>query len=194
MAYDFAKRKKRRKTPTKKEVSKRPVWFFTGLIAGLFIAFLLQLYGFGVSKKPTLIAIDTPIVTQEEIAEEPSPKSNRPRFEFYDVLPESELKIRETKQPTTTQNNKKSRKITKKSYQYLLQAGSFSKIEDADRRKAEVLLLGTSASISKVMDNNGDPRFRVIVGPFNERIKMAKTRNQLHSANIETLLMQKELN
>ena len=193
MAYDFAKPKKRRKRTTKKEVSNRPAWFFTGLIAGLFIAFLLQLYGFGIDKKELLSTSNTLAPNLEPTEDISKPKSNRPRFEFYDVLPESELKVPDVKSRATP-NTKDQPNTARKRYQYLLQAGSFAKLDDADRRKAEVILLGTSASISKVVNEAGDPRYRVIVGPFNKRIKMSKTRNQLHSANIETLLMQKELN
>ncbi len=193
MAYDFAKRKKRRKRTTKKEVSNRPVWFFTGVVVGLFIAFLLQLYGIGFDKREVTKTKEESTSTSRQTNEKPRSKSNKPRFEFYDVLPESELRVPDAKPIAQTKSSTDSRTTSPKRYQYLLQAGSFAKMEDADRRKAQVLLLGTTASISKIVNDAGEPRYRVIVGPYNERPKMSQARNQLHGANIETLLMQKEI-
>ena len=49
---------------------------------------------------------------------------------------------------------------------YILQVGSFQRMEEAERVKAKLALLGLSASIQKVAVSGGDPWYRVRLGPF----------------------------
>ncbi|MCK5664396.1 MAG: SPOR domain-containing protein, partial [Thiotrichaceae bacterium] len=50
---------------------------------------------------------------------------------------------------------------------YIVQAGSFQRIQDADRRKAELAFLGLEASIKKATVKGAD-YFRVEMGPLSE--------------------------
>ena len=71
------------------------------------------------------------------------------------------------------------------------QAGSFRRPEDADRRRAHVLLLGLDARIEGV-DANGDRWHRVIVGPFEGRGPLDRARATLISENIDTLVLRQK--
>ncbi|MBT6126956.1 MAG: sporulation protein, partial [Halieaceae bacterium] len=73
---------------------------------------------------------------------------------------------------------------------YLLQAGSFRQREDADRRRAELLLLGLEPSIEESTGENGR-WFRVYLGPFGERSNMSKARSLTAGQNIDTLLLKR---
>ncbi|TXS92678.1 sporulation protein [Parahaliea aestuarii] len=112
----------------------------------------------------------------------------KPRFDFYTVLPEQTIDVEvepaEVAQPraTTTANSKEV---------YLLQAGSFRQREDADRRRAELLLLGLEPRIEESSADNGR-WFRVFVGPFDSRSKMAKARSLTAGQDIDTLLLKRE--
>ena len=73
---------------------------------------------------------------------------------------------------------------------YLLQAGSFKQMEDADRRRAELLLLGLDPKIEETNGDNGH-WYRVYVGPFESRSRLAKARSLTAAQNIDTLLLKR---
>jgi cell division protein FtsN len=73
---------------------------------------------------------------------------------------------------------------------YLLQAGSFRQAEDADRRRAELLLLGLQPRVEETNGSNGR-WYRVLLGPFDSRSKMAAARSLTAQQNIDTLLLKR---
>ena len=151
-------------------------WYGAGVITGVFLSFLAYL-----GSLPPTGPDGTVVETTEETA--PPPK---PRFDFYTMLPEqtieddtppAELQARATAQPTSSEY-------------YLLQAGSFRQREDADRRRAELLLLGLDPSVEESTGENGR-WFRVYLGPFDTRSKMSKARSLTAAQNIDTLLLKR---
>jgi cell division protein FtsN len=73
---------------------------------------------------------------------------------------------------------------------YLLQTGSFRQREDADRRRAELLLLGLTPVVEETNGDNGR-WYRVYVGPFESHAKMARARSLTANQNIDTLLLKR---
>lgn len=73
---------------------------------------------------------------------------------------------------------------------YLLQAGSFRQTEDADRRRAELLLLGLEAKVEAFSGTSGQ-LYRVYVGPFETRQSMSKARRLATASQIETLVLKR---
>lgn len=69
----------------------------------------------------------------------------------------------------------------------LLQAGAFSRSEDADRRRGELLLLGYDARVEAVRLPDGQTRYRVQIGPFADPQTRANAQRALHDVGIETL-------
>ena len=194
MAYDFAKRKKKRKKPRKNEVSSRPAWFGSGLASGLFIAFLLQLSNvYFVDPKPSsapTTAAATPATKTLKKAEVAKvvEKPTRARFEFYDEL---------QKQEASTDKNSKAAYQTREDIKngpssFLLQAGSFANERDAQSRRATITLLNLTARVEAGSLPSGVTAHRVFVGPYGSRPKMMQARAQLHEQGIETLLMAKQ--
>jgi cell division protein FtsN len=74
--------------------------------------------------------------------------------------------------------------------QYVLQAGSFRAVADADRRRGELALLGLEASIEQ-MDTDTGSWHRVYIGPFDSRSAMAKARALTAQSDIDTLLLKR---
>ena len=66
----------------------------------------------------------------------------------------------------------------------------FRRQNDADRLRAQLLLLNFEATIETVNNANG-VWHRVIVGPFGSRSKMAKARSILAANNINYLLLKR---
>lgn len=74
---------------------------------------------------------------------------------------------------------------------FLLQAGSFRSPNDAEERRVQLLLMNLTASIEKAKTGNGSTRYRVIVGPFNDRQSVNAALNRISSNGIETLLLKR---
>ena len=74
--------------------------------------------------------------------------------------------------------------------QYVLQAGSFRAIADADRRRGELALLGLESSIEQMQTDTGSWH-RVYIGPFDSRSAMAKARALTAQSDIDTLLLKR---
>lgn len=105
------------------------------------------------------------------------------RFEFYDVLPKFEVVIPE-QEPDVTRDVAP-RAIVEPG-QYVLQAGSFSRFEDADRRRAELALQGIESEIQRVAID--DQTFhRVRIGPTRDLDTLNDQRARLREANIDVL-------
>ncbi len=151
-------------------------WFFSGLLCGVFLSGLVWL----ASLQPEVgEAVNK--VAEATIGSGDLP---RPRFDFYTLLPEQSLDA-----GVPSEEIERARTSTDMA-QYLLQAGSFRQSEDADRRRAQLILLGLDA---KVEESSGDTGrwYRVYIGPFQSRSKLAKARSLTAQQGIDTLLLKK---
>ena len=74
---------------------------------------------------------------------------------------------------------------------YILQAGSFRQGADADRRRAQILLLGLDAKVESV-EANGDRWHRVYVGPFQSHNTLTDARSKLINESIDTLVIRQK--
>ena len=111
-------------------------------------------------------------------------KASEPRFTFYDILPNFEV---------VTPEQEASQAVTPAAPQaivepgiYILQAGSFSTNEDADRRRAELALHGIESHIQRVTVN-GRNYHRVYIGPTEDLDKLNMLRSRLRAAKIDVL-------
>ena len=109
----------------------------------------------------------------------------KPRFDFYKLLPEQSIEVEV--EPAEIE---RPRAADTASELYLLQAGSFRQREDAERRRAELLLLGLDPRIEETSGDNGRWH-RVYVGPFDSRSQMAKARSLTAGQDIDTLLLKR---
>ncbi|WP_087460034.1 SPOR domain-containing protein [Oleiphilus messinensis] len=103
------------------------------------------------------------------------------RFEFYKMLPNSEIET------SNVDAYRPKVKADKKQYNYILQTGSFRNPSDAERQKAQIGFQGLRATVSSIDDKSGRPWYRVEVGPFYSRSKMNGAIDKLVSINIQPL-------
>ena len=190
MARDYAKGKQTagKKAPARKRPAarsgKQPVrsggawrWYGAGVLTGVFLSFLLYL---GTLPTPG----DGDRVQQGEAEVVSSPP--KPRFDFYTLLPEQSIDVdvepAEMAKPRNT--------VAAGTEVYLLQAGSFRQQDDADRRRAELLLLGLEPKVEEASGDNGR-WFRVYLGPFESHSKMARARGLTAAQDIDTLVLKR---
>lgn len=208
MAHDYAKRPQNGRKKKKTGISSGPIWLVTGLLCGLFLAFLLQLGGFNLvprSAAPTE-RVPTPIADSPAngSAQKQTQTAKKPRFEFYSLLPEAEVEVADEAEVPVVESSASavtpgsdrsvplaSARPTANGTQYILQAGSFKRHNDADRRRAQLLLMGLSANIKKVELSPSDSRHRVYAGPFDTHSTMLDARKQLAQAKIDTLILKR---
>ena len=103
------------------------------------------------------------------------------------MLPDSEVT---TSDPTAYKSTPKDQAAET---QYLLQAGSFRSAGDADRVRAQLLLLGLpNVHVSEVTTESGTTWYRVRTGPFLNRTTLKEGRNKLEAQGITPLAVKAE--
>lgn len=184
---DYAKR------TTTRSNKKKPlpgwVWMLGGLVAGLFIAFLVYVQKNGAA--PTKVAskaTSKPAVTDTRAVKKTTPpaapkkKDGGISFDFYNILPELEVVI-----PDLELGKEDKEKAT-----YYLQVGSFKSKEEADARKAELTLLNFTPSIQTVTIDNSQTWHRVRLGPFTDRRSVDKARRRLQDNGIDVIMLKEK--
>jgi len=112
-------------------------------------------------------------------------ESGEPRFDFYEILPQFEVVVPEVE--TAASPVARSQQVEEPG-SYVLQAGSFSALGDADKLKANLALLGIESRIQRVTIDD-DVFHRVRVGPISDLDKLNRVRRQLRDAHVDTMLM-----
>jgi cell division protein FtsN len=160
--------------------------FVLGLALGLAVAMGVYLY----DRRPTAhMAQEAAPIARDDgpAAPKPAPASQEAetQFDFYEMLPKFEVVIPE-KDGTATAGS--TGEAVQKPGAYILQAGSFRKLADADRVRALIALQGVESKIQKVTVDN-DTWHRVRVGPITNLQKLEDTRSKLRQAQIEALVI-----
>ena len=194
MGQDFAKRKQgksTRKAPARKTQAQRRSGegqsrgkglrlYVAGVLTGVFLSFIGYL---GTLPDPAVSATETGTPEQPEVV------IQRPRFDFYTNLTQESIdEVQDQVEPAA--DVRKPPTATELPEPYLLQAGSFRQHDDAERRRAQLLLLGLEPVIEEISGSNGI-WFRVYLGPFESRELMIKARGLTTNQNIETLLLKR---
>lgn len=182
---------KTRKAP-RRQATRRPqktkvptwVWVFTGGVLGAFIMFIIHLTTLknaeprqAIKKPPNTSPTQTP----------PSPQtSNKPRFDFYERLKETRVEV-----PNTHSENGLT--IDTPQHEFIIQVASFRKKDDAEATRVKLILLNLEVDIEKAKVDKGKVWYRVVVGPFSSRSRLAKVRSTLISNHFEALVLKRPL-
>lgn len=184
--------KHRRKSTKKSKPSRGWLWFVAGLLIGvggtLFAEFKEYFSAEGVVQavREATGGDEGKLVAGSE-KRAPEKKTKRPRFEFYTMLPEMEVAVPEHElkgASTETRKQAENEGVT-----YVLQAGSFRKLAQADRLKAELALIGMPAQIQTVSIEGGKKWHRVRVGPFTNLQALNEARDELQSNGLKVMVL-----
>ena len=185
----MAKRKKSRKTAA--AGASGLIWMSFGLSIGLVVAAAVYISD---RWEP---AADAPAlsnsgpssrtVTVEPPAESPAVAEPHPasRFDFYDMLPKFEVVLPEIESQASPDSEAVSVADPGRS---VLQAGSFTVQDDAERMRANLALLGVESRLQRVSIDD-DVYHRVRIGPTSDLDELNGVRRRLWDAEIEVLLI-----
>jgi len=190
-------------------------WFVAGLLIGLFVTALTYLSirhsaedaGRQVGAESQLRGAhpstprEKPAKSADKTAK-PTDKSPGPKFEFYTILPERELRVPESElrsqQSKAPQKSESSEQKTDPalpshtSGRYILQVGSFRNLEDADRLKAKLALGGFDVEIQTISMNGGDSWYRVRLGPYKDTGAVYRIRTELQKNGLAPLVLKEK--
>lgn len=171
------------------------IGIFIGYALGLLTAIATWMY---INKGPSpFISADKPAesataksgagISQKGAQGQAAPRDKsteaKPRFEFYNMLPnegetitEQQLK-QEAQQPASRDK-------------YFLQAGSFQNASDADNLKAKIAMLGVEATVQAVnVPEKKGTWHRVRVGPFSSMDDLNQVRVSLQQNGVQSSLV-----
>ena len=128
------------------------------------------------------VELTTPV--EEDVDQFDSLASGLPeqavKFSFYKELKNAEVMVDAEPIPV------------KLSQPYYILAGTFRQESRALKEQVRLKKKGLSLQISKITSNNKD-YYRLRMGPFNDRLKMNKKRNELRSLGVDTLLVRAKM-
>lgn len=175
-------------------------WLLAGILIGMFISFLFYLREITppqplVDPPPTPLTgggapflSEPPFKPQEgeraSVVQDSSSSSvATKKFEFFDTLPNMEVKVPEDSSAHLTDNLP----VTVPG-KYILQVGSFRDKQQADGLVSHLSTFGIQAQVKQVVDNN-DEWYRVHIGPFTDLDELNQTRSKLSENGIPTILL-----
>jgi cell division protein FtsN len=153
-----------------KQSSSPWVWVSLFLLLGIFAAFV--------------IFLDQKLVKENQppAAETSRQNDDKPRIDFYSVLPDRTLDIPISEQDQQAIDNPSINKAAAENV--ILQVGSFQSAAEADSLKAQLAFLGLEADIKPAVVND-DTWYRVMLGPFGANSELSRTINRLIENDID---------
>lgn len=207
----------RYKAPAKKPI---PGWFwlFCGLVIGGFMVFLFSLEPGRDEIKRSKVEQARANQAAKPPAIKPSSEPAKPKYDFYTLLPESEVILPQQaieepavvteQKPVTPEEAAKIDAARAEAAlngqvpppppviakgpvtsQFFLQAGSFRRKEDADSLRAQIILLGQSVKVESGTVRE-ETWHRVLVGPFASREQLGQAQKSLAASGFSNLLLQ----
>jgi len=151
----------------------------SGIVIGAFAMFI---YHLAELKSTTPSAVQT---TEKSKPTEAAP-AKAPAFEFYDRLKQEQVEVPDY-------DTSEAHLSAQQTHEYFLQVASFRRQSDADKLRANLILLNLNANIEKSSLASGATAFRVITGPFPTKSKVAKAQQLLVSSGYDYLKIKRKI-
>lgn len=161
-----------------------------GLLAGVIVTAALFIYKSDPRKTPEL---DSPhpepqqrgAAAQADAEPANSGTESTERYDFYEMLPNFEVVVPE--KDREVKRDQRAAKVERPGV-YVLQAGSYRNVADAERVSAQLNLQGINAKVQRVAVDN-DVWHRVRVGPISDLGELNRVRKQLQAADVDGLVI-----
>ena len=187
MTRDYRNRAQQESAPAKQST---PTWvpFFYGFLLGVLLTGAAWIFLTPPGTRlvwPEFSSVAQKSSKQKNAASAQTQQPERPRFDFYTILPEMEVVISDEEATPPDADDRQVTPGQKKNVSYRLQVGSFKKTTDADRQKARLALLGVEVDVQKVNIGQGDVYYRVLTMPFASKAELNAKRRMLQKNRIK---------
>lgn len=184
------------------------LWMVFGVLLGLSLAVLLYLWQ---PWQPANRPIDSTQPTSPSAQPDDANETNK-EYEFYDLLPKQQVTPVPNEAvpnaPTSTQPNNNiiiapatpeqntahadptEIGVKPAAPQFILQVNSYKNPDDADARRAEILLVGLPADVRQNTLADGTVWFRVVSGPFESKAEVLNAQHLLQDSGIDSLVVE----
>ena len=119
----------------------------------------------------------------------PAPVPEKPKFDFYRILPGSEEPVTEKEIRERSRASSKGGQQEAAKDVYFIQAGSFQNPADADNQKAKIAILGFSSNVEPTSLPDKGTWYRVRMGPYTSLEDLNRVRRVLTQNGIEANLV-----
>ena len=169
---------------------------FIGLLLGLGIALAVAFY---LSKAPLpFLGKAKPAATKNGSADlsrsatvagmpQGAARGDRPKFDFYRILPGSEVPVSENELKEAAKAAKTQPEAARGVF--FIQAGSFQNPADADNQKAKIAILGFESSVEPTALPDKGTWYRVRLGPYTTLEELNRVRRTLSQNGIDASLV-----
>jgi len=172
------------------------IWLglMVGLAMGLLVAFLIYLKQSDHSPRQKTSSATLVPQKIEEVTKKPADlaiPTVEAKYEFYKILPNQTVDIPTGEYLAKSKNTAKIKPFTQPAISIRgisLQAGSFRRPIDADRRKAQLAMMGYEARVEKIPVRDGSTH-RVMIGPFATADKANQVKTRLQKQKIQTMVV-----
>jgi cell division protein FtsN len=170
---------------------------FTGVVIGLAVSLGIAFY-LNRSPVPFITAKPKPaekdagrapaIAGLPQTATAPVNAPEKPKFDFYKILPGAEEPVTERELRERMRAGKGGQQDVSKDV-YFIQAGSFQNPADADNQKARLAILGFESSVEPANLPDKGTWYRVRMGPYQKVDEINRIRQSLAQNGIEASLV-----
>ncbi len=185
MARDYKDRASAatKKTPPQQSVSWWK-WALVALLVSLFVFFLLFLRNSGKTEKTVNKTLSSQKSVKAASPKHQNKKPPEPHFDFYTILPETEIEVPDYEIGTRTREERFGQA---KASRYVVQAGSFRKYSEADKLRAKLALIGVESRVEKA--RVGEVVWnRVKMGPFKRSSSVTLIKKRLKKHGIDAIV------
>jgi cell division protein FtsN len=170
------------KTKSKGRPPASPRSYLAGLLSGIFLSCLMY-FGLAPSEVPSEQTKPGGKGTSSDV------EVDAPTYTFYGTLTDTDYVWGEDEDKVDDPVDSSAAAQPEK--YFVLQAGSFRQEEDADTRRAELIILGLHPTIEKGKGDQGLWR-RVFLGPFKSKSEVLEARGLAASQDIDTMIIKRE--
>jgi cell division protein FtsN len=171
---------------------------FVGVVLGLAVALGIAFY---LNKTPIPFLTAKPKQPEKDGAAKGAPiaglpqtastapgTAEKPKFDFYKILPGTEEPVSE-QELRERAKGAKSQQDPAKDVVYFIQAGSFQNPADADNQKARLAILGFDSSVEPANLPDKGTWYRVRLGPYTKVDDINRVRQNLAQNGIDASLV-----
>lgn len=173
------------------------VGVFVGVVLGLIVALGIAFYlnrssipFVSAKAKPAEKSEKPPVISGMPSGTVPTVTPEKPKFDFYKILPGNEETVSEKElRARAAAAAKGGRQPDSSKDVYFIQAGSFQNPADADNQKARLAILGFESSVEPANLPDKGTWYRVRLGPFTKVEDINRVRQTLAQSEIDASLV-----